>query len=177
MAWTAPMTFTAASVLTATQLNTHLRDNLLETAPAKASIIGSYFAVVGANSIAERRIVRGVNLDYYEETSTTVVDGSSPLAVTVETGTKVVAMWSAWINNDTANNWSQMTLRISGATTTASSDDWAMEVDGQPAGNPYRVSNIHPFTVNAGSNTFTTQYRTQGGTAGYLRRELVIFPL
>lgn len=54
MAWTSPMTAVANTEFTAVQFNTHIRDNLLETAPAKAVNPGSYFAVSGTNSIAER---------------------------------------------------------------------------------------------------------------------------
>ncbi len=50
MAWTAPITFTSGSVLTAAQLNTYLRDNLNETAPAKFTAAGQLFVSTAANA-------------------------------------------------------------------------------------------------------------------------------
>jgi hypothetical protein len=52
--WSAPMTAVANSTFTAAQFNQYVRDNLNETAPAKATSAGSYFVADGVNSIAER---------------------------------------------------------------------------------------------------------------------------
>ena len=54
MAWTAPMTAVATAVFTATQFNTYIRDNLLETAPAKATDLSNLFSVISANTLVER---------------------------------------------------------------------------------------------------------------------------
>ena len=51
MAWTAPRTWVATETLTAALLNTHLRDNMLETAPAKAANAGEWFRATAANAI------------------------------------------------------------------------------------------------------------------------------
>lgn len=51
MAWTAPRTWVAAELVTAAHLNTHVRDNLLETAPARVSAAGQMLYGLGANSI------------------------------------------------------------------------------------------------------------------------------
>jgi hypothetical protein len=61
MAWTSPMTFTDDTVLTASQLNTHLRDNLLETMPAKATQASTFFAVDATNHLVERNPGRDSN--------------------------------------------------------------------------------------------------------------------
>jgi hypothetical protein len=63
MAWTAPQTWTAAQVVDESDLNTHLRDNLLETAPAKASTAGFIIRVTGANAIEEADPSDGSKLD------------------------------------------------------------------------------------------------------------------
>ncbi len=57
MVWTSPITFVDGSALTASQLNTMIRDNLLETAPAKSSLdaIGGYFVTEGYNQIGVRK--------------------------------------------------------------------------------------------------------------------------
>lgn len=52
MSWVAPRTWVVGEVLTAALLNTHLRDNLLETAPAKATTAGDVFYATAAGAIA-----------------------------------------------------------------------------------------------------------------------------
>lgn len=52
MAWTAPRTFVTDEVVSASQLNAHVRDNMLETAPAKAAAAGDLFQASAANAIA-----------------------------------------------------------------------------------------------------------------------------
>jgi len=57
MAWTAPRTWVAAEILTAALLNTHLRDNLLETGPAKVTTQGDLLYATAANALA--RLAKG----------------------------------------------------------------------------------------------------------------------
>lgn len=52
MAWTAPRTWVTGETVTAALLNTHVRDNLLETAPAKVTTAGDTVYATGANAIA-----------------------------------------------------------------------------------------------------------------------------
>lgn len=52
MAYTAPRTWVVGEVLTAALLNTHLRDNLLETAVAKATTAGDTVYATAANALA-----------------------------------------------------------------------------------------------------------------------------
>lgn len=56
MAWTAPRTWVASETLTAALLNTHVRDNLLETAPAKVTTAGDICYATGANAITRLAI-------------------------------------------------------------------------------------------------------------------------
>lgn len=51
MAWTTPRTYTTGELVTAAILNTHVRDNLLETAPAKITNIGDLLVGAGLNSL------------------------------------------------------------------------------------------------------------------------------
>lgn len=57
MAWSSPRTWVALEVLTASLLNTHLRDNLLETGPAKVTTQGDLLYATGASALA--RLARG----------------------------------------------------------------------------------------------------------------------
>ncbi|CAB4166843.1 hypothetical protein UFOVP848_1, partial [uncultured Caudovirales phage] len=52
MSWTTPRTWTPGEVLTASLLNTHVRDNLLETAAAKATNAGDTFYATAANALS-----------------------------------------------------------------------------------------------------------------------------
>lgn len=61
MAWTAPKTWTNA-VLTAAELNTHVRDNLNETAPGKVTTAGDIVYATGANTITRLGIGTGLQL-------------------------------------------------------------------------------------------------------------------
>lgn len=56
MAWSSPRTWVALEVLTAALLNTHLRDNLLEAAPAKVTTAGDLVYATGANALARLAI-------------------------------------------------------------------------------------------------------------------------
>jgi hypothetical protein len=56
MAWTTPITFVDGSVLTAAQLNTYLRDNMLETMPAKATTQSRLMSTFVRNVIREHVI-------------------------------------------------------------------------------------------------------------------------
>ncbi len=51
MSWTAPRTWVTAETVTAAIMNTHVRDNLLETAPAKAAAAGDIFYATAANTV------------------------------------------------------------------------------------------------------------------------------
>ena len=51
MAWTAPQTWTVGQVVTASDMNTDVRDNMLETAPAKAAAAGDMFYATAVNAI------------------------------------------------------------------------------------------------------------------------------
>ena len=50
--WTPPRTWTTGEIVTAAQMNTNVRDDLLETAPAKATAAGDFFYGTGPNAIA-----------------------------------------------------------------------------------------------------------------------------
>lgn len=57
MAWTAPRTWAVGEVVTAAIMNTHVRDDLLETAAAKVTTQGDLVYATGANALA--RLAKG----------------------------------------------------------------------------------------------------------------------
>jgi len=58
--WTSPRTWVTSELVTASLLNTHIRDNLLETAPAKLTVAGDLPYATAANTLA--RLAKGTAL-------------------------------------------------------------------------------------------------------------------
>lgn len=182
MAWTAPMTAVANDVFTAAQFNTHVRDNLLETAPGKATTAGGIFVATGANAIAERLITAETQATSGTTTSTTYVTaltGGTTCDVTVTTGTQAIVMIRGNMTNATATNTTFLAYDISGASTIASSDARSISVvnNGTAGGNAYGAA-FYQSGLTTGSNTFTLQHRSSAATtATYTNRELIVIPL
>ena len=170
------MTAVAGSVFTAAQFNQHVRDNLLETAPAKATTAGGYFVATGTNAIVQR--VRGnTYVDAFETTtSTSYVGLTTAVAVTVTTGTSAVVMWGSNMRNNTAAQYCYTSIAVSGATTTVAADATAINCDLSAIDEEVQVGNSAVFTLNAGSNTFTMKHRVQAGTGRFGRRSLIVLP-
>lgn len=175
MAWTSPMTFVANSVLTAAQLNTHLRDNLLETAPAKATVSGSLFVGAGANQIVERAIVSDYVAASQSTTSTTYTDLTTVgPQVTVTTGAQaLIFLYGSAIN--TGVGASLISIDITGASTISAVDNDSV---GSSAATGFRATSVYMQTgLTPGSNTFTAKYRVGSGTGTFQDRRLTILPL
>lgn len=179
MAWTAPMTAVATQVFTATQFNTHIRDNLLETEAAIATTAGAMFWTVGANDITERTPISQKIATDESTTSTSFADlATVGPAVTVDTGTTALVFYSATVWNSGANNLMEISYEISGATTVAASSANAAIMDGVTATDTPRISSFNVQTgLNPGSHAFSMKYRTSAGTAHFLNRELVVIPI
>ena len=180
MVWTAPMTATAGA-FTAANFNLHIRDNLNVQSPALATVIGSHFVSTAANTLVKRK-----NASAYVATSNTMTASGSyaDLAIpgptyTVTTGTKAIVGISAFTGNSAAGvtNRQWMSIAVSGATTTAASDTWALMMTQNAASNYQCASVWTLMTLNAGANTFTAQYRVSAGTGTFYSRGLVVIPL
>lgn len=177
MAWTAPITFVPNSALTASQLNTYLRDNMAETMPAKATAAGNYFVTRSRNEIVERTAVQG-----YVTTSQTSVqsDGYIDLAtsgpyVTVTTGTKALVSVSCLMSHTTTAAVF-MGYAVSGATEIDPTDDRATLTRADQiisTGATFLQDGLTP-----GIHTFTAKYRNSGaGTGTFTERRIAVVPL
>lgn len=70
----------------------------------------------------------------------------------------------------------QMSVAVSGATTTAANDNWAIRKD--DATFTVTQSRSYLFTgLAAGSTTFTAKYKTASGTGNFFQRWLIAIPL
>lgn len=178
MAWTSPITFVSGTTLTATQMNTYLRDNMLELAPAKATTPGGYFVGTGVNSIAER--VPETDLITTSETTTFTSYLNLPTVgptVTVTTGTYAFVITTCQMENNTADAEVFMSWIVSGATTRSAGDNTAVSKDGTPAGNFCRLTNFDLVSdLTPGTNTFQAKYRVSAGTGTFSERRLTVFP-
>jgi hypothetical protein len=185
MAWNAPITFVANAVLTAAQLNAQVRDNMSETAPAKATAANRIIVTTGANAVEEREIVE----DYVDAEQTIssggttygdISGGTVGPTVTLTTGTKALVLTSAHLKNAASGGHAWASFAISGATTDAATDERAVlfsadtaSVGGVRAG----VSTL--VSLTAGTNTFTMKYKRSGttGNASFGRRRIQVVAL
>lgn len=177
MTWVAPMTFVANTVLTAAQLNTYLRDNLNETAPAKATTAGYHFVTSGPGAIAERAIRSDTISSSNTTTSTAYVTITNAPTVTVETGTLAIWLITCSTSNSVASTATYSSVEVTGATSIGASDSRCLMVDGLPANQPCRMTSAQHMSVTAGTNTFTMQNRVAAGTGTWVNRQLTIIAL
>lgn len=181
MAWSAPMTAVANSIFTASQFNQFVRDNLNETAPAKAANAGGYFVTTGVNAIAER--LAGADLINAAETtaSTSFTDLATPgPEVTRVTGTSAIVAVYGLVSIDTAGVSALMSFAVSGATSVSASDTRSVTYQ------PPSVASARSIRASAvtlqdgltpGSNVFTAKYRVTGGTGSFNNRRIAVIPL
>ena len=198
MAWSAPKTFTAGAVLTAAELNQHLRDNMLETGAASVTTAGDLAYADAANSLGSRLGIGSVG-------SLLVSDGSAPLwrtptqaktnvaestastsyvdlatvgpQVSVTTGTAALVLITCAMSNDTAGNSAFMAVDVSGASTVAATDNDALQHLSATAAASMRATRASWLTgLTAGVNVFTGKYKADGSTANFNFRQLVVIP-
>lgn len=179
MAWTAPMTAVAGDIWTSAQFNAHVRDNLLETMPGKATAANRIFVSNGLNSIAERVPSTATVATAQTTSSTSYTDlGTVGPAVTVTTGTAAIVWAVVRTEHSSSTGECSWSVAVSGASTVAASDNWRGLQSGVAASNPNRFGVCHLFTgLTAGSNTFTVKYKTTGATATFQDRDIVVVPL
>lgn len=179
MAWTTPLTAVANVALTAAQWNASVRDNLTGTAPGIVTTASQYVVSTAANTIAARQ-AQGAEVQVSESTtSTSYVALITPgPAAAATSGTTALVSIGAKIQQATSSTESIASYAVSGATTIASSDTWAMSTQFPTAGTEsHRMSVVRLQTgLTPGNNTFTMQYRVTGGTGTYDRRILAVIP-
>lgn len=179
MAWTAPMTAVAGVIWTSAQFNAHVRDNLLETMPGKATASNRMYITTGNNAIAER-VPSTAQVDTSETTTSTAYDDLTTVgpSVTVTTGAKALVWFGSWMSHNSNNGETSLSVAVSGAGIIAASDDYRLLQSGVELGSNNRHYVCHLFTnLTAGSNTFRLKYKTNLGTATYKWRDLIVLPL
>jgi hypothetical protein len=176
MTWNAPITWTVGQTVTFSQLNSQIRDNMLETAPAKATASGfaAQFSSNGANAIAERLIKDAIVATLETTASTTYIDlTTSGPSVTVTTGAFAQVFTSCTMSNSGAND-TRASFDITGATTSAPTDSRGVTAG---AGNNIRATAAHLMALTPGSNVFKEMYRASAGTGSFSQRNLCVVSL
>jgi len=190
-------TFTTGDVLTAADTNGYLMQGVWTFASAAArdaavtspqegnvcylkdtdavmTYSGSAWVAVGGTATFNT----GFNSVATQEntTSATYTGLTTALAVTVTTGTKALVIISGAFQNGSLASAGFMSYAISGATTVAASDDWGIaSYLGTATNFQDRKSAARLVTgLTAGSNTFTTQYRSGTGTIYYSLRNITV---
>lgn len=183
MAWSAPMTAVANTVFTAAQFNQFVRDNLNETAPAKATAAGGYFVADGVNSIAERHAAGATDLNSGTTTSTSFANLDAPAvagpAVTVTTGSQALVFYHCQNSNSGAGS-ARAGVEVSGASSIAPADNRTVLIGGSAGvnlGAGTLVLYASGLALTPGSNTFTMKYRVSSGTGTFNDRRLIVVSL
>lgn len=160
MSWTSPHSYATSDVVTAANLN-ETRDNL--------------------NDLSRRATMVSAPVATSETTtSTSYADlSTSGPTVTVTVGASGLALVCIFVNmaNNTAGEYCYASFAVSGATTSAASDAYAVSMQAQNIGSLQQLSAVVPRTLTAGSNTFKLQYRVTGGTGTFLNRHITVIPL
>ncbi len=181
MSWSTPLTAVANATLTAAQWNASVRDNLAETAPAKATTAGGIFVATGLNAIAQRIVTSSyVSPGLETTTSTTYTTLTTPgPVVTVTTGANALVLMSCTLFNNSAGGQSFMALVVSGASSLAASDTKSMRFESSAASDTYSTTYAYLETsLTPGSNVFTANYKIAvGGTSTFTDRRLTVLPL
>lgn len=195
MAWTVPITFVPETILTAAQLNLHIRNNLNEMAPAKASERGNIFVTTGRNQIRQQTPV----FDFYEGTFDANSEKTSsgeytdlkyvgPSATTFVTHGALISM-SVRSNNSSANAFNIVSFEVSKP---AEGDELNEEIvheatderslvfepalggtDSQDLATGYTTLIGVP---EPGTYTFRQKFRVTAGTGMFYRRWLSVIP-
>lgn len=187
MTWTSPKTFTANSALTAADLNTFLRDNLLQTTAAKAVNPGAMFVTSGNNSIDERLS----KADYVAASESTTSNAAAGVnlttagpAVQVTTGTRAIVFlycqifWTP-VTSGGAGAQAQMGYAVSGNTTIAFDTNKSVVMQHATTNRGQRVGIcVVETALTPGSNTFTAKYRSASTSvhANFSDRRLAVMP-
>lgn len=183
MAWTNPMTAVDGEIFTAAQFNEHIRDNLLETAPAKATGTTGYFVNNALNVVTRRDAAAASVITHQNTTSSTYTDlATVGPSVTMNTGSTVLVMFNARINPNLAECAGFVSVAVSGNTSISASDDYAIRYETEDTAGVLfdRMGISHLFTtLNPGSNTFRLKYRCEafpGQSVDFAQRSLIVVP-
>jgi hypothetical protein len=105
---------------------------------------------------------------------TTLTSDGTAISVTLVTGTSALIMFGHNGYTD-ANKSIRTTVSVSGATTLAAADNISVVSDNLTASQQLTAASTYVLTsLTAGTNTFTLNYRGNGGNNVFVRRFLTV---
>jgi len=177
MVWTAPMTAIAGDIFKASQFNTHVRDNLLETEMGLPVTGDDYFFVTtGVNSISASIPTLSLVATSQTTTSTTYTNLTTvgPTINDLNVNNKVLISVGADMVNNTSGERCRMSVEYSNDGTTVSATDTMCVANSGTLRHNIGASFV--LTTVPGTYTFTAKYRVSAGTGTFVNRNLFIFP-
>lgn len=176
MVWTAPMTAVAFDIFKASDFNTYVRDNLMETASGLPdSPNGSFYVTTGENSIS----ASGVSLNTVTTSQDTASTSYTDLAtvgptVTLTVNNSVLISLGSRMTNSSSTGQCAMSVEWSNdGVTVPANDTYSLLYTGTA---PFKYSNSFLLPITPGRYTFTAKYRATSGTATFENRSMLIFP-
>lgn len=182
MAWTAPLTAVSSAALTAAGWNATVRDNLLETATAKASTPSGYFVATGANAIAQRVPQMASVLVTETTTSTDYTDLETfGPSVTVETGATALVIVHCQLSTTSGSGSARMSYLTSGETDINPADNRSVGWFGETSQGPTASTAVlhgagAGLNQSPGTHTYTAKYRVTSGTGQFQHRRIMVLP-
>lgn len=176
------MTAVANEVFAASQFNINVRDNMLETAPAKATTAGRWFQSETMNQLVERSMATASVATSQTTTSLSYTDLTTVgPSVTITTGYRALVFIGARSMHSSvtaAGEHAKVSYAVSGATTIAASDTWS-SYRAATTSNNNRNPIVHlTSALNPGSNTFTLKYKVSAaGTGTFDNRSITVVAL
>lgn len=166
---------TGASATTSTQDQIQLGTSLHNVnVPGTFSVTGGATFGMSASGVGSQI---GVTATAYAALTTSAT-------VTVTTGTKALAFVTAEVANGTANDGIWVSLAVSGATTIAASDTWALLYQASvTGGDVLQATVVIPFiasgagALTAGANVFTVEARVNGGSGNVSNATVTVIPI
>lgn len=181
MAWNAPSTVVATSVVTAALFNRDVRDNLNQCPTAKATTPGATFGVTGLNTVVER-ISQSAFVDTEESTTSTAYVNLTTVgpSVTVDHGKFVLVYLYAQLKNATINVSTWMGFDASGSyVLSPSGDNQTLQFQPIQANGfgRFGAAFLIDTGLTSGTTTFLTKYRVTSGTGLFALRKIAVYPL
>ncbi len=197
MVWTSPKLWTNGETLTAADLNTYLRDNMLETEAAKAYTPGAMIMATGLNQIEERVW----HIATLETNDVETIQGTNPATVffdldtpgpivTCKTGNGALIVISVQSSCDKVStefdsiHTASVGIKVSGATTMTANQFYTTQgvaYDTGQGNDAVQQSSamFYVDNLNAGTNTFTMVYRAfpEDNVGSFQNRTLMVLPL
>jgi hypothetical protein len=149
MAWTSPRTWVTGEIVTAAQLNTHVRDNLIDLDRRTSPV----FATVSTQ--------QGTTASSFTDLATV---GPAVTVTIGSTGKALLSLYTYQYSSDVGGT-GLIGIAISGATIYPGTDPGALSFVSVSSLQGIRHGTVNPVSgLNAGSTTFTAKYRSTSGT-------------